>query len=311
MTKSFPNHFRTEELRCEIAFRELGPVWHLCTPEDYPIIYATEEDFIAGMALTGICTSAFPSIRMLTFEIMSNHQHDTLAGPEEDIKGMFEMRREYLSSYLKGTGRVDVLKKWDYKLISIDDINYLRNTIAYTNRNGYLVHPDTTPYSYRWGANRFMFNPELVKFHSLSKERLTVKEIRRLFHTGMLDHFAGMKKVDGVVSPTAFCDIESAEKAFRNARHYYFKLSRDIESQKQIASVIGESMFYTDDELFVLISGMAYSEYHVDKPSLLPRDAKVNFARKLHSEYNSSNKQIARMLGIDISLINQMFPDIR
>lgn len=308
MAKTLQNSFHTEELSCEMAFRELGPVWHLCTPEDFPLVFATDEDFIAGMALIGICAKAFPSVRLLTFEIMSNHLHDTLAGPEDDIKAMFEMRKEYLGKYLKGIRRPNLLKKWSYKLINITDLGYLRNVIAYTNRNGFIVHPETTPYSYLWGANRFMFNPELVELHSLSKDKLTVKEIRQLFRTGLLDSFAGLPKVNGVVTPIGFCDIASAEDAFRNAKQYFFKLSRDVESQKAIASVLGESLFYTDDELYILIKGMAHSEYQVDKPTLLPRDAKINYARKLHSEYNSSNKQISRILGIDISFVDKLFP---
>ncbi len=35
----------------------------------------------------------------------------------------------------------------------------VRNVLSYNNRNGFLVSPDETPFSYRWGAGRWTDTP--------------------------------------------------------------------------------------------------------------------------------------------------------
>ena len=80
---------KESETRSELLFQELGQCWHLYTPEQFEIIFATEDDFMAGMTLMAICSKAFPDIRILTFELMSNHVHATLAGLRERILAFF------------------------------------------------------------------------------------------------------------------------------------------------------------------------------------------------------------------------------
>lgn len=42
-------------------------------------------------------------------------------------------------------------------------------------------------------------------------------------------------------------------------------------------------------------------------PGLLPKDAKIEIAKTLHYDYNADNKKIARMLKLDIHILNGMF----
>ena len=188
---------KESETRSELLFQELGQCWHLYTPEQFEIIFATEDDFKAGMTLMAICSKAFPDVRILTFELMSNHLHATLAGLRERILAFFRMYGKHLSGYLHGIGRPVDLSSWECQLREITDLNDLRTVIVYNNRNGYLVNPSVTPFSYPWGANRFFFNPELRGFHDSSSIKLTVKEIRRIFKTRSLDMYAGLKPLSG------------------------------------------------------------------------------------------------------------------
>ena len=299
--------FAQEESRCEFVFRQLGLCWHLYTPENHPVIMTDKMDFQAGMTLLAICAFHFPSIRILTFQWMSNHIHITLAGPEEDITRMCTMLKKYLSNYLKAKGRAGSLERWDCKLRRIEGLQDLRNVIAYNNRNGFLVNDQYTPFNYPWGANRCYFNPDAkIRFQECT-ETLRLAIIRDISHSHKLVTYVGLPYMDGIVPPLAFCDIQIAERLFRSPRQYFSLVSRNIEGMKAIANEIGESIYYTDDDLYSIIIGICREQYNVASPNLLPARAKTELARKMHFEYNASAKQIARMLKVDQTVLDSLF----
>jgi REP element-mobilizing transposase RayT len=297
------NSFAAEESRCEFVFQQLGPCWHLYTPENHPVILVTKEDYRTAMTLLAICALSFPSVRIITFQWMSNHLHITLAGPEKDIAAMFAMLRKYLGNYLASKGRPESLKGWGFKLRLIESLSDIRNVIAYNNRNGFLVHRDSTPFTYPWGGNRFFFNPDAKQRFKDCRDTIPKALIRERFHTHKFDGFAGKPFMDGLIPPPAFCYFASSEGLFRNARHYFSLISRNIESMKAIAKEIGESVFYTDDDLYSILLEICREHYDAGRPTLLPAQAKLEVARKLHYEYNASVKQISRMLKLNLSLL--------
>ena len=300
------NSFANEEARCEYIFSTLGPFWHLYTPENHPVILVTKEDYCAAMTLLAICALNFPNVRILTFQWMSNHLHVTLSGPEKDIVALFAMLKKYLGYYLKSIGREVSLEGWDYRMRRVDSLNDIRNVIAYNNRNGFLVYSNYSPYSYPWGANKCFFNDDLAKRYEESGAVLRAEMIRRLFHTRALDSHSGLTLLDGYVCPLAFCDIKTAEGLFRNARHYFYSLSRNIERMKAVADEIGESIYYTDSDLFAALCSHCKEKYGIDKPQSLPPSGKAEMARMMHFEYNAGVKQIARMLKIDPALLESL-----
>jgi len=260
------------------------------------------------MTLMAICSAAFPDVIILTFELMSNHLHIVFAGDGQRGEELFEMFRNYLGKYLRGVYGTADLSSWGYKVRQVSSLSDARNVIAYDNRNGYLVHSSCTPFSYPWGANRFFFNPDARLRSSESSEVLSVRLVRALFHTHELDKYAGQKMVDGYVSPMEFCRVGVAEALYRNAWQYFYKVSRDIESNRELASELGERIFYTDEELKSVVYSICNDQYNVSLPSMLPKDAKLEVARKLHYDYNSTNKQIVRMLRLDSRLVDSLFP---
>lgn len=300
------NSFGIDESRCESIYQRLGPCWHLFTPENHPVILTSEADFNAAMTLLAICALSFPSIRVLTFQWMSNHLHITLTGTEGEIASLFATLKKFIGKYLKAKGMTASLDEWTFRLRRIESLKDLRNVIAYNNRNGYLVNPDSTPLTYPWGANKYFFNPDTK--NRIEKETIHVKTIRNLFHTHRFDRFAGTPIVKGCIPPTVFCDIDSAEGVFRNARHYFSLVSRNLESMKTIANEIGESIFYTDDDLYAAVCEICRKKYDFKQPTFLPSQAKLEVARIMHFDYNANIKQIARILKTDLSILQSIFP---
>ena len=95
---------------------------------------------------------------------------------------------------------------------------------------------------------------------------------------------------------------------FQDARSYFHLLTRNAEAFSQIASRLKDTMFLTDDEMFVVAARSAAEEFSA-KLGVLTPDQKIQLARKLHFDYNASNQQLRRLLKLDISLLNEMFPD--
>ena len=300
--------FSEKEARCEILFRDLAPCWHLYTPEDFEIIFSSDEDFKAGMILMSLCALSFPGVKILAFQLMSNHLHIVLSGSEDDCHAFFRMLRHRLQVYLKGLGKTVDLTGWEERLGEVKDLDYLRTVIAYTNRNGFLVHPDETPFSYRWGTNRLFFNPDASALHARGDEKLTVRRLRSIIHSSAYDHRAGMKMIDGYISPSAYCDIPDAMALFRSGHHYFYLISRDVEGQQRIAAELGESVSYTDNELFAAVISICRKEYGTGKPSVIPSEAKLAVARKMRYEYNATDKQISRILRLDRNVLAALFP---
>jgi len=291
--------FHEAESVCEYRFRQLGKCWHLYTPEEFEIIFSDDDDFRAGMTLFALCALSFPQIQVLTFEWMNNHLHVTLAGEETDIMLFFKMLSNLLGRYLRNKGRTVSLSSWTCELRRIEELKDLRNVIAYNNRNGFLVNDAETPFTYPWGANRFFFNRYSWREHERSPERLRLRRVWKDYHTRLFDRFSGLVMIDGYVSPLECCNVRGAEGLFRDAHQYFHAVSRDMDAQRRIAKEYGSKITYTDNEMFSAVAELCRTTYSTNAPSTLPKEAKIEVARKMHFEYNASDKQIARILKLD------------
>lgn len=293
---------------CELGFRELGQCFHLCTSENSPILFHNESEFETAMNIVALLSFIYPDVSVITFEIMSNHMHFAVAGKRERIIVWFEdlVKKMRMHPVLCESKRT--LESVDVKLIDISSLENMRNVIAYINRNGSVVNPDETPFSYPWGANRYYFNPESRKRYDSSGIKLSFSQRREMFRSNKGDCFKEIISLDGYISPLCFCRVGVGESMFRNARHYFSKITKNIESYSEIAKGIGKSLFYNDDELYSLVAAECLKNYGIKSPKMVDAAAKMVFAKKLHYEYNSSNKQISRILGMDINAVSSIFP---
>ena len=220
----------------EDAFVRNGPYWHLHTSgERMEIIFPDEGAFRFGITLLGICLAAFPACRVLTFALMSNHIHLLLAGPEADVRALFALFRKRLARYLSGQGVFAPLRRFEASLFRVPDLQTLRNEIIYIKRNGYVVHPECTPYSYPWSAAPAFFNPWMSLLPTTPFSALTVQERRTLCRCReavLPEHYRVFR---GALFPASFCAIGEAESCFRDAHQYFRRLSRDHEAHSEVA----------------------------------------------------------------------------
>ena len=305
--------FSEKENRCrqvfQMAVEQFGGFWHLCTPgEGQPIIFRKREDYAFIMTLIACCAYAFPSVKVITFEVMSNHLHLLLCGSREEVLAFFALLRRRLKRYLALEGDAVGLTCFDCSSpIPVESLAAARNQIVYINRNNYVIDPDQTPFSYPYGANSFYFNPLVKRYSSGRLGDLSTLAKRALLHTRETNYPDNWLIVDGYLSPVNYLRLDIGEGLFRDARQYFHKISREIESYQEVAAQLGEALYYTDDELGAIVFRICKQTYDGLSPNLLPQDKKLALARTLHFDYNADNGKIARLLKMPRPLLDQLF----
>lgn len=289
------------------VFCELGPCWHLWTSEDFEIIFQNDDDYRAGMDIVAIAAKMCPDLIVLTFEIMSNHLHLCVAGDEKLVDAMFDIIKEFLRRYFGKLGRAIDWEKFRCGRRLLETMEELRNAIVYDNRNGFVVRPEYSPFTYPWGANKYFFNPAACQLEMLDCHEMSLRERRRKTHSRKADGISGVMVSGGCASPLSFCRIDLAENIFHDASHYFYKLGRSVELNAKFAKEMGESVYYTDNELFALLCKLCKEQYGVSAPSQVPSDAKLELAKMLKLSYNASLKQIKRMLKLGQNVLDSLF----
>ncbi len=284
--------------------------WHLCTPGDLSgVLFAEKKDFEYGMNAVALTACKFSGkVTIYTFQLMSNHLHFLMSGKLQDLQDFFKELKEKLQRYLSGIERSFEMQKFECRCFEITNIIYLRNVLAYINRNGYLVDSAFTPFTYRWGANRYFFTPHSRQEPTVLLHKFSVREKRKLFRTHNFPFPDNFFIIDGYVSPLCYCHIEEAENWFEDAHHYFALVSRRVEAFADIARELGDSVIYTDEEINWAALSLSKKQYDSSKPQLLSKEKKIEIARQLKFGYNASNKQLKRILKLDESIVEAMFP---
>lgn len=306
--------FRERENAClrlfNAALRAGNTFWHICTPGNgQAIIFRCRDDYAFGMTAVATCAHD-AGVTIITFELMSNHVHFIIrARSKEAALDFFRRFRKRLQRYFSDHGKIRDLTGFDCgEPVAIEDLDAVRNQIVYTNRNNYLVDPNQTPFSFPFGANACYFNPWAKNAAGKRLGELSKRAQAQILQTkkqGYPDHF---QIYDGYIHPASFCDISFGEEMFRDARHYFYKLSRDIEAFKNLSEVLGDTVYYTDDELLGTVYALCHKNYSVDKPAMLPLVDKQDLARTLHFDYRADNKKIARLVNLSEAAVDALFP---
>jgi len=299
--------FYQKEESCQNAFDRMGPVFHCVSREDFEVIFIEEREYCDAMMILAVCCRLFPGVIIYSFQIMSNHFHFIVGGKYEEIESFIALFVKRLGKYMDKTGRRVDLNNIIFNYFEINDLEYFRSSIAYCNRNGFVVNDSVAPFSYPWGANICYFNPTLKRYYERCREISTLRQRRDTIHGKVADKLNDIYLLDGCVSPFCFCKTEEGELAFRDAQQYFIYVSRKVESYKMIASSIGESIAYTDADLFSVVKKLSTEKYGMKNPSLLTSKSKMEISKVLHFDYNAGNKQIARILKINVRILNSMF----
>ena len=301
--------FSEKERVCESIFIANGPYWHIYTDGTMmQNIFISKEDFIMGIWCLAAAQHLCKSVRVITFELMGNHIHLILAGAKEDCIKVFDIFAARLKkAFPKRQHPID-WSKFKMEILSIESLQTLRNEIIYVNRNAFVANPAYTPESYPWGGGCAYFCPWLKHLATTPFGELPILAQRALLHTKKIAPLADLKVIDSMPFIPSFCDIKLGESLFRDARSYFNSLTRNAEAFSQIASRLKDTIFLTDEELYSVICSHISKEYSVKAPAQLSAQQKIDTARHMHFDYNATNQQLRRMLRMDLSVLEELFP---
>ena len=138
---------------------------------------------------------------------------------------------------------------------------------------------------------------------------IKVSRVRELTHYRDINDLARLKFVGDVPFIPSFCRVDIGQSMFHSARSYFGLLTRNAEAFSQIASRLKDSVFLTDDEMF-LVAVKTSEDRFSTKIALLTPEQKIQLARILHFDYNASNNQLRRILKLEMNVLNELFPQV-
>jgi REP element-mobilizing transposase RayT len=301
--------FSEKERICENTFINNEPYWHLFTDGTrMQNIFRNEDEFKVGMWSLATSLHLHKDVRLLTFALMSNHIHLILSGRQKDCIEIFNLFSTRIKTIFSKANRAIDWKPFEMNIQPIENLQSLRNEIIYVNRNAFVANPTHTPDSYLWGGGCAYFSSWLQHLCTSPLSKLTVNTQRKLLHTRDVAPFSGLLEIGSMPFIPSFCDIKLGESLFRDARSYFNSLTRNAEAFSQIAARIKDSVFLTDDELYVVLNTFIHKEYAIKSTTELTAQQKIDTARHLHFNYNASNQQLRRMLRMDIAILEELFP---
>lgn len=295
------------ERECEKRFKENGPYFHICSPENFMSIFLDDSDFKQGVTKLAVAASSC-SVRIIAFELMNNHVHLILAGQEQECVRLFETYRSKLARMTKAKGIEAPFNLMIPNVIPINDVRMLRTEIAYVHRNCIIPDPERSPFSYLWGTGFIYFNELIYLFPQENYCSLTLREKRELLHSRHVDLPAYFSIMNGMISPLTFCSIDEGQMYFRNAMSYFLALFNDYESYSRIAKRDNDSAIVSYDEFFYAACSVCKTDFGVSFPNRLSNEDKIKLARRMHDDFHATNAQLNRVLGIDRSVLNELFP---
>lgn len=302
--------FAEKEFKCEQAFNEHGPFWHLYTDgTKMENVFCTNKDMNLVMTAISVEKTVSEDVIIITFEIMKNHLHFIMAGECDACLDFFVRLKRRIMRLFSLTEKVIDWSNFQASILPIDNLKSLRNEIIYVNRNAFVANTDYTPYNYPWGGGCAYFNKIMQLLSVCSLEEFSISKQRELARCRDVSKLGGLKFVGDIPYIPSFCRIDIGEMMYRDARSYFYSLTRNAEAFSQIASRLKDVIFLTDDELFAVAVQCAEAMFSESKLTLLRPEQKIQLAKELHFKYNASNQQLRRLLKLDLKILSELFPE--
>ena len=306
---SFWDKERLSEQHLLDTRQRFGDFWHICTPGSASeVLFVEDVDY--KFAISNMAISAAESgVVILTDSIMSNHIHVLAAGARAQCLQFIDCFRYRLNKYNNSIGRYLSLCEFRCDApISVDNLESVRNEIAYINRNGYLVNPSYTPFSYPWGSGYLYFNQMAVDPRGIPYEDAPYTEKRRLCKRRLLHLPERYRYHHGMILPQSYARTGLGERMFRDAHHYFNTLARNLEAYSEEAKRLGDTIILTDEELYPATRMLSEKQYGVKQPALLKPTEKFDLAMVMKRDYHATPAQVKRILKLPTDMMEQLYP---
>ena len=284
--------------------------WHFSTDGAYAeVLFRDRTDFIDAMNRLYLLARRYNLI-ILAFCLMDNHIHLVLYGLFEDCKRfVHEYVRQTSVSISKRHGFHKELCSLPIHYQEITDDTYLKRAICYVHKNPTAANLPFLPHDYPWSSGPLLFrsqgfwsSPTLYRSTLL---QLTGEERRARFRTREVLP-DDLKVWEDLILPDNYIPVESIERLFRSARVYQIFLGstrdEDIEARGGAISRLNlpdAEMRQHKRELSENLFGRASSRE-------LSTVQRLQLAKEMRRRFNSSPKQLARLVGLRIEQVENL-----
>ena len=268
------------------------------------LLFRDKEDFVQGANTLAFASLKYPSVKVLCYALMDNHIHLLLMGRYADCQAFYAWVLHRLARMLEEKyGVSGILKMRASDVQAVVDRDMLLNEVCYLLRNGYKARIDS-PYSYLWSPFECYFNPYLPLLRGIPIPG--ARAVKRELGTHIKIP-ADWEHVNGRILNKCFVDYRTVEQKIGSALDFFDRLRRfDLESVVEQKHGIEERLTFTDTEMQEKIRAVCTNELHVESHHQLERKDLLWLARTLARRFASPRKQIARLLGIEPSILDQL-----
>ena len=281
--------------------QKLENVYHVCTDGmSRDILFKDDKDFVKGMNAVAVCKQS-SGIVILCFCLMSNHVHFILKGPYEECVRFIRLYKQRVNLLLGG-------KNSDISVRQVDTPDYLKNAIAYVLRNPVAARLSVMPGEYRWGSGSCYFADASIHGRRLRKvSSVGIAERRKLFNTREVLPDSFLITDDGLILPQCYVDFKAVESLYRTPAAMLYYLARNVDMEAELATGILRKARYSDQELYNSATVLGSSMFRKNGLSHLTIEEKLSLAKALRQRYGISARQLSRLLGIDLRLLQHLF----
>ena len=278
--------------------------FHVCTDgAALEWMFQDDRDFIAGINRIAICVLK-TGVAVLAFVLMDNHVHFLLYGTMPQCKSFINLYKRLTGTWIRNKyGISDHLRHLPTEILRIDTEERLLNTIAYIDRNAVMAGYNCLPGEYPWGSARYLFKKKSEYGQVRLMSELTLREQRAMFLTRIELPGNWMIDENGMISPLSFLDFQRVESYFKSPIRYSYFLAKKQEGIVEQEFVKSQKIFIPDKELRVIARKLVKDHYGECRMEDLDVKSRLVIARRLRYDYASTHKQIARLLRLDKSAL--------
>lgn len=274
-------------------------------------LFNDKAEYINGMNLVALA-QFMTGIDVIQFDWMRNHGHFVVRATGAQCCRFFDYSRYRLNVRLIKDGYPPLPAGWFFKLIRLGSFKELINAVSYSARNSYDARNDILPGGYLWGSNCLMFSDigELIEYKTVG-EIGTRGMIRLLGSNVKLPVSYKVCKL-GFILPESYIlrsedgSMTKARSLYKDSKDYTYRLFRDYETYRRVASDIGESWSPAGSDTDNLIGDLLEINYGVKDVKSLDADNRCDLAVTLGVRYGLSAVEISRRLGLSSSMISKL-----
>lgn len=274
-------------------------------------LFNDREQYVNGMNVVALA-QFLTEVGVIQFDWMRNHGHFILLATGLQCCRFFDYSRYRLNARLIKDGYPPLPDDWFFKLIRLETLNELVNAASYSARNSYDAMSGVLPGGYLWSSNYHLFSDisEIIDYKTVGE--IGTRGMIKLLGSNV--KFPESYKVCklGFILPESYLlrtddrTMTKARSLYKDSKDYAYRLFRDYDTYRRVASDIGEEWSPAKGDTAPLIRNLLDINYGVKDIKALGPEKRCDLAITLGVRYGLKVEDIASRLSLSPSMISKL-----